>query len=330
MIQLSPHDLPVGQPLPWSLLDGEGNLVLGSGSVIPDARDLALVFHHGIVCRPDEASEAENDPVGHPMSRLNAGPLGLQIGTLLHVKTPGEASRAAASRLIGFIEQGLFVTWPNLGGRDLNVQAGETLLLRGFSGQAIHSFTTTVTAVCRTPFRYLVLSAPEQTEQMPVRRAARVPTRLAAYLVQATDGQGADGQFSDSQLSDSRAMAGQPADAQGGERQDAEDDAIAGQVASGLARLGLLSDLSTGGALVQTSAPGLAIGSRIRLRFRLRTASLDSDVTVDALVRAAANTQQDEEFPAFGVAFDALGERELTLLQCFIYEQLLNATRMPL
>jgi hypothetical protein len=29
------------------------------------------------------------------------------------------------------------------------------------------------------------------------------------------------------------------------------------------------------------------------------------------------------------VAFDALGERELTLLQCFIYEQLLATTCMP-
>ena len=71
----------------------------------------------------------------------------LQVGTLLHVKTPGDASRAAASRLIGFIDQGLFVTWPTLGGRDLAVQAGETVLLRGFSGQAIHSFTSTITAV---------------------------------------------------------------------------------------------------------------------------------------------------------------------------------------
>lgn len=292
MIQLSPQDLPVGAPLPWSLLDGDGNLMLGSGCVIPDKRDLALVFRHGVVCRPDELSEAENDPVS-PRGRLSAGPLGLQVGTLLHVKLPGESSRAAASRLIGFIDQGLFVTWPSLGGRELAVQAGETLLLRGFSGQAIHSFTSTVTAACRSPFRYLVLSSPAETEHTPVRSAARVPTRLAAYLVH-----------------------------------DNDDEPMEGLVASGLARLGLLSDLSTGGALIQTSAPGLAIGSRIRLRFRLRTASIDSEVTVNAQVRGAPAGSEDEEFPACGVAFDALGERELTLLQCFIYEQLLSSTRM--
>ncbi len=300
MIPLTPQDLPVGQPLPWSLLDGQGNLMLGSGSIIPDARDLALVFRHGTVSRPDDMPEAGNEPDVQGGSRLSSGPLGLQVGTLLHVKTPGEQSRAAASRLIGFIEQGLFVTWPTLGGREMNVAAGETLLLRGFSGHAIHSFTSTVTAVCRSPFRYLVLSAPAQTEQMPVRRAARVPTRLAAYLIDTVE----EGDH------------------------DAPETSHDERMREGLARLGLLSDLSTGGALVQTSSPAPAVGQKVSLRFQLRTGALDAEVTIDATVRSAP-AQDDDEFPAFGVAFDALGERELTLLQCFIYEQLLATTCMP-
>ena len=300
MIPLTPQDLPVGQPLPWSLLDGQGNLMLGSGSIIPDARDLALVFRHGTVCRPDDMPEAGNEPDAQVGSRLSAGPLGLQVGTLLHVKLPGDSSRAAASRLIGFIEQGLFVTWPTLGGRELAINAGETLLLRGFSGHAIHSFTSTITAVCRSPFRYLVLSAPAQTEQMPVRRATRVPTRLAAYLIDHVED-------------------GDPA---------AADACADERMSEGLARLGLLSDLSTGGALVQTSSPAPAVGQKVRLRFHLRTASLDAEVLVDGSVRSSS-AQDDEQFPAFSVAFDALGERELTLLQCFVYEQLLATSCMP-
>ncbi|WP_019449294.1 flagellar brake protein [Cupriavidus sp. BIS7] len=300
MISLTPQDLPVGQPLPWSLLDGHGNLMLGSGSIIPDARDLALVFRHGEVCRPDDMPEAGNEPDAQPGSRLAAGPLGLQVGTLLHVKTPGDKSRAAASRLIGFVDQGLFITWPTLGGRDLTLQAGEQLLLRGFSGHAIHSFTSTVTAVCRSPFRYLVLSAPAEPAQMPVRSAARVPTRLAAYLLD---------QFEDAD-------------------QAGADGSADERMGNGLARLGLLSDLSTGGALVQTASPAPAVGQKVRLRFHLRTAMLDAEVTIDGSVRSTP-AQEDEEFPAFGVAFDALGERELTLLQCFIYEQLLATSSMP-
>lgn len=287
MIQLTPNDLPVGHPLPWSLLDGDGNLVLAGGSVIPDERDLALVFRHGVVCREDDHADADEGP------RPAVGPLGLQVGTLLHIKLEGEAARAAASRLIGFIEQGLFVTWPQLGGRDLPLQAGDVVLLRGFSGQAIHSFTSTITAVCRSPFRYLVLSAPAQQQALPVRAAARVPTRLAAFLTE-----------------------------------PGEDDGID----NGAARLALLSDLSTGGALVQTTAPSPAPGSRVRLRFQLRAASFDSEVTVDGWVRVApeGSAGADAEFPAFGVSFDMLAEREMTLLQCYIYEQLLSNTRMPL
>lgn len=287
MIQLTPNDLPVGHPLPWSLLDGEGNLVLGSGNIIPDARDLALVFRHGTVCRDDGDEDGTDDDL-----RPATGPLGLQVGTLLHVKLDGEAARPAASRLIGFIEQGLFVTWPQLGGRDLPLKAGDAVLLRGFSGHAIHSFTSTITAVCRSPFRYLVLSAPVQQHATPVRKAARVPTRLAAYLTESGD-----------------------------------DDGIRASAA----RLSLLSDLSTGGALVQTTSPAPAPGSRVRLRFNLRTASLDSEVVIDGWVRVvpSAAAGDDADFPAFGVAFDVLAERELTLLQCYIYEQLLSSTRMP-
>lgn len=289
MITLTPNDLPVGQPLPWSLLDSEGNLLLGSGSVIPDGRDVALVFRHGSVCRPDEEPEAEG---GNGRAQANAGPLGLQVGTLLQIKAPNDVGRAAASRLIGFIDQGLFVSWPQLGGREIQFKAGESVLLRGFSGQAIQSFSCTVTAVCRTPFRYLVLSAPDQVQQMPVRRNARVPTRLAAYLLDADD----DGH-------------------------DVAEDGAAG-------RLAVLSDLSAGGALVHTSYPAPAVGSPLRLRFSLRTAAGDSELTVDAWARGTAPDHTDAEFPAFGVAFDVLEEREAALLQCFIYEQMLASASM--
>ncbi|MDF3836505.1 flagellar brake protein [Cupriavidus basilensis] len=297
MIALTPNDLPVGQPLPWSLLDEGGNLVLGSGSVIPEERDIALVFRHGAVCRPtsEPGEQAEGARPAH------VGPLGLQVGTLLQIKSQGQVGRAAASRLIGFVEQGLFVTWPQLGGKELQLQPGETILLRGFSGHAILSFESTVTAICRSPFRYLVLSAPAELKQIPVRKAARVPTRLAAYLV----------------------------DPGGGAADEAPDGAQA-DAAYPLqpSRLVLLTDLSTGGAQVELAGPVPAPGTPIRLCFHLRTAALDSEIMVDGVARSPLPAPADADFPVFGVAFDMLGERELTLLQCFIYEQLLASASM--
>src|SRR5207253_11266376 len=93
-------------------------------------------------------------------------------------------------------------------------------------------------------------------------------------------------------------------------------------------RLAVLSDLSTGGALVQMAAPPPPSGTQLRLRFHLRTAAADSEITLDAWTRNVAGEQQDSEFPAFSVAFDVMGERELALLQCFIYEQLLSNASM--
>lgn len=286
MIPLSPNDLPVGQPLPWSLLDDQGNLLLGSGNVLADGRDVALVFRHGSVCRPDddEPGETANDEV--PAAR--GGPFGLQVGTLLQIKAPNDAGRAAASRLIGFIERGLFASWPQLAGRDIAFQAGEEVLLRGFTGRSIHSFRCTVTAVCRSPFRYLVLSEPGEVQTVPVRSSPRVPTRLAAQW-SLFDG-------------DSEAPP----------------------------RLAVLSDLSAGGALVQTAAPAPPPGSRLRLRFALRTAGTESEINLDAWARSAPREQSDADFPAFGVAFDLLGEREAALLHCYIYEQLLASASMAI
>ncbi|WP_420993762.1 flagellar brake protein [Cupriavidus sp. 30B13] len=298
MIALTPDDLPVGQPLPWSLLDESGNLVLGSGSVIPADRDVALVFRHGAVCRPDSEP---GDAAGNER-QASAGPFGLQVGTLLQIKTQGHVGRAAASRLIGFVDQGMFVTWPQLGGKELQLQAGETVLLRGFSGHAILSFESTVTAVCRSPFRYLVLSAPAQMQQLPVRKATRVPTRLAAYLVDPAAGDAA------AQAPGAGADAprrGQPS------------------------RLVMLTDLSTGGAQVETADTVPAPGTPVRLCFHLHTAALDSEIMVDGVARSATPISAASGFPVFGVAFDVLGERELTLLQCYIYEQLLTSASMP-
>ncbi|MBY4898789.1 flagellar brake protein [Cupriavidus sp. AU9028] len=297
MIPLKPNDLPVGQPLPWSLLDGEGNLLLGSGNVLADGRDVALVFRHGDVCRPDEddgpaaaelhgGAATSDSPASGSSGCQPAGSLGLQVGTLLQIKSPSDPGRAAASRLIGFIEHGLFASWPQFNGRDVQFQAGEQVLLRGFTGRSIQSFLCTVTAVCRSPFRYLVLSDPTQVEQIPVRSSPRVPTRLAAQLL-------------------------------------VHDDAQTG-------RLAVLSDMSTGGALVQTAAPMPPAGSRVRLRFVLRTAGTDSEVTLDAWVRQQSREASDSEFPAFGVSFGMLGEREAALLHCFIYEQMLAASSMRL
>ena len=287
MIPLTPNDLPVGQPLPWSLLDGQGNLLLGSGKVLADGRDVALVFRHGSVCRPDPLPDDDAAPVDAVPAQAS-GPLGLQVGTLLQIKAPDDGGRAAASRLIGFIDQGLFVSWPQFGGKDATFQAGEEVLLRGFTGRSIHSFRCTVTAVCRSPFRYLVLSVPTEVQQVPVRSSPRVQTRLAAQLLHPDD-----------------------------------DTASA-------PRLAVLSDLSAGGALVQTAAPLPAPGTRLQLRFVLRTVGTDSEITVDAWARNPARDDGDAEFPAFGVAFDLLGEREAALLHCYIYEQLLMAARMPM
>lgn len=291
MIALRPEDLPVGQPLPWALFDETGNLLLGGGNVIPDTRDVALVFRHGAVFRAEDLPEAGNDgaPAPNANANVNTGPFGLQVGTLLQIKSPTDAGRAAASRLMGFFEHGLFVGWPQLGGKEIPFRAGEPVLLRGFSGETIYSFTCEITAVCRSPFRYLVLSSPTQVEQMPVRKSVRVSTRLAALL------------------------------SDGAHAAQAERLAVLSDLSIGGAMVQIAGELP---------APGANLKLRFQLRTAASDSEIVLDACARALPPTQGSARDDTEFVAFGVTFDMLPERESALLQCFVYEQMLSNASM--
>ena len=215
--------------------------------------------------------------------RAGKGPLGLPVGTLLHAKRPEDNERCRGEppdRLHGARPVHLLAATGRPRASD---RGGQSLLLRGFPA-VIYSFRSTITAVCRSPFRY---------------RCCR-PDRCGA---------------------DPRA--------QGRTRHYASPPSWARAGGEGEERLVMLSDLSLGRAAAcrragahagQPGAPALPVAYRgRRQRTRHRRACAQS-----------AGEAEDAGFPAFGVAFDSLGERELTLLHCFIYEQLLSGARLPL
>src|SRR5262249_21728419 len=107
---------------------------------------------------------------------------GLPVGTLLHVKRPGDATRAAVSRLIGFSEGSAFIAWPSFGGVALDSADDEGILFRGFTGTSIQSFSARVHASSRTPFPYWMLSDITNVEAREMRGSVRVPVRVVARL----------------------------------------------------------------------------------------------------------------------------------------------------
>lgn len=171
-------DIELGSPLKSALVDELGFPVADEGTVFNTAEELTLALQGGRCFWADDLAPLRADtPNAAWHDRY-----GLLVGTLLHVKRPGDAHRAAVSRLIGFNEGAAFIGWPSLSGVAAEIGDGETVLFRGFSGTNIHSFSARVQATSRRPFPYWMLDEIRHLEARELRGSIRVPVRLVASL----------------------------------------------------------------------------------------------------------------------------------------------------
>lgn len=176
--EVQADDIELGNPLNSALVDELGFPVADEGTVFHTAEERTLALRGGrcfwaddlLPLRADAPNAAWHDRYG------------LLVGTLLHVKRPGDANRAAVSRLIGFNDGAAFIGWPTLAGSAAEIEDGETVLFRGFSGTNIHSFSARVQATSRTPFPYWMLDDIRHLEARELRGSIRVPVRLMASL----------------------------------------------------------------------------------------------------------------------------------------------------
>nr|WP_315597759.1 flagellar brake protein [uncultured Cupriavidus sp.] len=182
--EVQADDIELGNPLKSALVDELGFPVADEGTVFHTAEERTLALQGGRCFWADDMAPLRADaPNAAWHDRY-----GLLVGTLLHVKRPGDAHRAAVSRLIGFNEGAAFIGWPSLAGAAADVVDGETVLFRGFSGTNIHSFSARVQATSRTPFPYWMLDDIKHLEAREMRGSIRVPVRLVGSLSLA-DGQ---------------------------------------------------------------------------------------------------------------------------------------------
>lgn len=182
--EVQADDIELGSPLKSALVDELGFPVADESTVFHTAEERTLALQGGRCFWADDMAPLRADaPNAAWHDRY-----GLLVGTLLHVKRPGDAHRAAVSRLIGFNEGAAFIGWPSLAGAAADVSDGETVLFRGFSGTNIHSFSARVQATSRTPFPYWMLDDIKHLEAREMRGSIRVPVRLVGSLSLA-DGQ---------------------------------------------------------------------------------------------------------------------------------------------
>nr|WP_311526733.1 flagellar brake protein [uncultured Ralstonia sp.] len=292
MLELQPLDIPLAIPLPWPMLDADGQLLVPKGDVIHSPEEIDLLFtlhrpHRRVDGTPAPAfastqfpntmfPDMGDDPDGERTIAMEL--LGLRPGGMLTVRlTAGAGQTKGAARVIGYSPQRhLLITMPTDSGRTVMPVKDELMEVHAFSGEGIASFECTVMAVCRIPFEYVVLSPPRRIKNRTLRKSLRVRANVVGKML----------------------VSGDPP------------------------RMIHISDISTTGASFR-SAHRLAVsGAPARLRFRVKTRDYHSELVAAALVRSEKPADLPNVYQ-YGVEFIELVAAQKMLLQCFIYEQLL-------
>ncbi|KHK54925.1 pilus assembly protein PilZ [Ralstonia sp. A12] len=295
MLELQPLDIPLAIPLPWPMLDADGQLLVPKGDVIHSPEEIDLLFtlhrpHRQADGLPQPAPAFANtqfpntlfpDMVGEdPDGERNIAMelLGLRPGGMLTVRlTAGAGQSKGAARVMGYSPQRhLLITMPTDSGRAVMPVKDELLEIHAFSGEGIASFECTVMAVCRIPFEYVVVSPPRRIKNRTLRKSLRVRTNVVGKML----------------------VSGEPP------------------------RMIHISDISTTGASFRSAHRLEVSGAPARMRFRVKTRDYHSELVAATLIRSEKPADLPNTYQ-YGVEFIELVAAQKMLLQCFIYEQLL-------
>lgn len=309
LVALTPADITLGEPLPWAIVDRNGEPLLAEGDLVPTQAGLDWLFtsfapHRAATLGADTVeadgghaaatTEASTDtpPVQAAASASVAASvsaaadastaqygltdLNLRAGDWLQIQLPpGAGSQRIRTRVIGHApNQMLFITAPTGRSAPPTLQPSERLELWTFSGEDIYHFVCTVERVERLPFEYVVLSAPAQIRRKVLRRSQRVPARLVASIT----------------LGDAQHLA-------------------------------LLQDVSAEGVSLLTDAPLGAPGDTMRLAFRVRVGDIDMPVEATGTIRGIQ--QNDDGAHLHGIELPSLEPAHYVALKCYVYERLL-------
>ncbi len=292
LVALTPDDIPLGEALPWAIVDRHGEPLLAAGDIVPTQAGRDWLFtsfapHRVANLGEDDAVAIDADTPTQaptdPSAAANAGAapqygltdLNLRPGDWLQIQLPpGAGSQRVRTRVIGHApNQMLFVTAPTGRAAPPTLQASERLELWTFSGEDIYHFVCTVERVERSPFDYVVLSAPAQIRRKVLRRSQRVPARLVV------------------------------------------------SVSAGDAHhLALLQDVSAEGVSLLADTPLGAPGENVQLAFRVRVGDIDMPIEALGTIRGV---QQGDDGHLHGIELPVLEPSHYVALKCYVYERLL-------
>ncbi len=175
-------DIEIGKPLSWPVYDSKKNLLLKEGYVVETQSQLDMLIAKGLFRNPawskqvheEKFGEKENAPRQDILSFAEAG---LQVGDTLQMQI--ENDQRYGVRLIGYLEKkSLLVTAPSSSESLILMRAGQTVVMRFFSGKNAYAFASSVLRVANTPYPHLHLAYPLEVRGKKIRKSARASANI--------------------------------------------------------------------------------------------------------------------------------------------------------
>ncbi len=285
LIPLKEKEIQIGSPLPWDLMDVEGNVLMEQSRIVDSQPLLDQLFKLGIYRAAPERNAAEDKQAEDAAPLPNE----MQISTLAQVQlAPGDMVQLQTMhathteryqvKMLGFhAPVSLMVTSPMAQGKLVFIKEGQQFLVRGFVGKDAVAYKTRVLKSNLSPFPYLHLAYPESVQSMRIRGSARVPVELVTSVV-APRGKGA----------------------------------------------AKIVDLSWGGARMLSPQPVADKEDDVTLSFRINPSGLDVYLNIKGKVRAVSKDESNKGLVATGVEFVDLNEQDRLYLTNMVYQNLLK------
>ncbi|MFJ3044222.1 flagellar brake protein [Herbaspirillum chlorophenolicum] len=309
LVPIRAAELTLGQPVPWSIYNDSGELLLARGNLVESQNQLDGLVQQGLFrnekwsARPPAAAGTPTRP-SEPVkaARMSDAPtpkpaaasstqetvVGMdevrwQIGEVLSLQLQESPGVRYGVSLIGHIKnKSVLVTAPMQDGKYIFVREGQSFVVRVFSGRRAYAFTAAALKYQHSPHAYLHLSYPREVRCAVIRQGARAKINLVASV----------------SLDDAHSAAA------------------------------TLTDLSMGGAsgvMTQTLAKK---GVRGRLKFKVHVAGEDKYLNLEMILRsvernAADNTNGNgQEEIRHGFEFVDVSVTDRLILSAFVHQKL--------
>lgn len=291
LVPLGRNELPVAQPLPWDIYDGNGTLIARQGHVLAERAQADALVGKGAYrdyLGPEHSASGspagEEGRAGGPATEsFSLDEVKLQIGDPVQIQTqdPQNPLRYYV-RLVGYAKgRSVLLTLPMVDDKVALVREGQAFVVRAFSGKHAYAFTASVTRATSAPFPHMHLSWPAEVRGMLVRHNPRVETRIIAAVNRTAEG---------------------PEDL----------------------RAATLVNLSVSGALMACKESLGDKGDALVVKFKLVQDGIESYLSVNALVRATQREREEGILGAIrhGIEFVDLLPADHLTLSAYVYRKL--------